>query len=320
MEFLLLEDTAVNGSFVVNCPINTPFHKSEGGCCIEINGNDGSAHHVFKSIEQSVDKFGKTIYDVIDFKIEYKALHHLDTSKTRLYTPINTRNIKGVNSIFHSSKNIIGFLVALKDTYEKKIKPHIHPYDVDPRQLFDIFIDENFKWFRPVTIIPNRFTFIYTFREMFIEMLRLYTLGDECINEFSNGGILVKDARVCSSKTFSKRFATEELKCEYGVRERCNHIKKYMTNDGGTILVKPTVLCKFLLQKFLEDHDESDVNMTLGFTCRLTAQPNSNNIPLVYAFIKLFGRTTLIHRLCLPNFLIKEPFYEWLMKKIDSAH
>lgn len=316
MEFLFSTESE-KGYIIETCKTNNAFHNSTLGCAIGTD-LDGRLFHIFMHEDVTLSVDSMALYDDINFGLSYKREKYFDLPGYRFLTPIQ-RDIKNINDVA-SRKSTLLFFLKIQNEFYLKIKRNLK-YDMDPQQLYDVIIvDGDIKFYRPIRLTQNRHAFILGQRQAFFELLKIFANSEECINAYKEKRKSIRERSICSASFFVSRNAPAELKCKYGSTKRnCQHISENSFH-GKTLLERPTELCKFLLAQLLEDHDENAVNHTLGFSCCMVRPYNDNqfnDLSLVFAFNFLLRRTTHVHRLCLPEYLLTESWYEWLLKLID---
>lgn len=322
MEFLYTHEDIV-GFILEPCKLDNAFHRSTLGCVI---GSDleGNLFHIFKHEDITLSVTSNTLYDYIDFCLDYVKEKFYDSSGYRFLTPIK-RNMDSIQEIVKDREVLRGFLKAQNELYIHVIKPKLK-LDMDPQQLYDIMsLDGAIRFYRPIRLTDNRSAFIAGQRQAFFEMLKLFSFSEQCRKAYMEKKHTVKEKNICSAGFFVRRHAPYELRCEYTSERDCLHISEN-TWAGKVILAKPQKLCRFLLQRMIDDYDENSVNQVLGFSCCMvghdgcggsSADVQRIDVPLVFAFNFLFRRTSHIHRLCLPTYILNENWYAWFLKLID---
>lgn len=328
MEFLYTHDD-ISGYILEPCKLDNPFHRSTLGCVI---GTDleGKLFHIFKHEDITLSRQSNTLYDYIDFCLDYVKEKFYDSSGYRFVTPI-MRNMDSVENIARNRDVLRAFIKSQNELYVQVIKPNLK-FDMDPQQLYDIMsINGVIRFYRPIRLTDNRRAFIGGQRQAFFELLRMFARSEQCRQAYIEKKQSVRERNICSAGFFVRRNAPAELKCEFASARDCLHISENSW-AGKTILAKPAKLCRHLLQQMIEDHDENVVNQILGFSCcmvngtgdlyDLQSSLDSNGdeileVPLVFAFNFLYKRTAHIHRLCLPGYILNEAWYTWFLKLID---
>lgn len=340
---------------VSNCPINNRIHRDilpcaanpsigsssslsmsttkTPNCCIFEDNSDGSKWHVYLTHPIHFTQTGDPVCSIVESN-RYLIKHYLDSNLKMLFTKLpdllgDGSTLKALEHIATNGRVLRTFIASQLDYYQKNIYPIITPYNICPMQIFDIFNGENDIGrgmfspiaFRPVTLISDPCDYLDRKRRVFCELLRLYTESEECADRYLSAGLKIKDRLHCSASRFTQsRQVPIELLCSYGAREKCRHVREtepMMTAAHG-LPARPTVLCQYVLEKYLEQYDDAMVSETFGFTCIFREMDTFNEIqklvkrpPLMFAFNALYGRKTVIHRLCLPAYILNSTWSKW---------
>lgn len=320
MEFLYTHED-ITGFILEPCKLDNAFHRSTLGCVV---GADlyGNLFHIFKHEEITLSITSNTLYEYIDFCLDYVKEKFYDSSGYRFLTPIK-RNMYSIQEIAQDRQSLRAFLKTQNELYIHVIKSKLK-LDMDPQQLYDIMsLDGAIRFYRPIRLMDSRSAFIAGQRHAFFEMLKLFANSEQCRIEYADKKHTIKEKNTCSAGFFVRRHAPFELKCEYTSERDCLHISENSW-AGKVVLAKPAKLCKYLLQKMIDDYNENSVNQVLDFSCCMVGNGGgegsgreSLDVPLVFAFNFLFRRTSHIHRLCLPTYILNENWYAWFLKLID---
>lgn len=315
---IIKQGEPVFGVEILKCPVNNIFHKNEGGCFLIRSAEMQFVYHVFNTENITLSSENQPIYNYIDFDNNYKHQTYFNANGvSRFFTQLKYVDIC-IENVMTNGEFVAEFIKRHTENYLNIIKPEIVGLDLEPKLIYDTFIFENNRigFYRPIRLTIDRQLFLTEHLDAILEIIKIYTRG----KEFKELHSLKKDVRertICSASYFKGRNTTPELKCEYVSESACNHIIANSFNNV-TLLHKPEKLCTFLLEKMINDHDESLVNAVLGFDCKLK---HEDDIPLVSTIGSIYGRNTTIHRLCLPNYLVNEKWYLWMLNvfKIEVA-
>lgn len=205
--------------------------------------------------------------------------------------------------------------------------------NLNPFCLFDLAMlafsdgETTARYLRPTTLTSTFPEFLHLYRAVLFEVIRQYAESDECLDEYNMMAKSVRDRSVCSARVFTeKRNITPELKCLSSTAASCPHIQAHM-QSGRLSLFKPEKICHFLVDKLLDDYDETEINTVLGFKCCFQEDsplPGNDanasklaNVHMaklrVFACTKLIGRRVKIHRLCLPSEYLTAEWYLWTL-------
>lgn len=300
------------------CYINNVFHSTPSGrgACFFAENNNGSFFHVYKNIDLTYTRSGQTIFEIIDFGTKYFYNRYFNQNEVLFFTKLNMHDIKLITDICQTSKSFKNFFKAQNEFYIEQIQPQIKPYELHPQLLYDVAIENTHVIFlRPVKLIDDPHFFRLGQRNVFFTLLKLFAKSEECRSRYQLKENKIRERLICSPSSFINRLAPPELKCEYGSAEQCMHIVANEI-DGKIELRKPEYLCKFLLKRMLDDHEEGIVANELEFSCHFR-HFDERTVPLLFAFNLLYKRTIYIHRMCLPNYLIKTEWYNWFKKMVQ---
>lgn len=206
--------------------------------------------------------------------------------------------------------------------------------NLNPFCLFDVALlafsedGTTARYLRPTTLANTFPDFLHLYRMALFEIIRNYAESDECISEYNMMMKSVRDRSVCSARTFTeKRHTTPELKCLSNTAASCPHIQAQM-QSGRLSLYKPDKICHFLIDKLLDDYDETEINTVMGFSCCFQNDSPIKNSELknntkfadihmaklrVFACTKLIGRRFKIHRLCVPSEYLTAEWFLWTL-------
>lgn len=310
----------LSGEYILQpCHIKNIFHTTNygrGACFIAENNSEGQFFHVYKNLDLTYTRNGQAIFEIIEFGTEYFYNRYFNRNDVLFFTKIESHSNKVITDICQTSDGLRNFFKSQNEFYIEQIKPKISPYNLHPQLLYDVIIQNTHVIFlRPVQLIEDEHYFRLGQRNAFLKMLKFFAKSDECRTRYLSRENKIRERLICSPATFTNRSAPPELRCEYGSPELCMHIINNEI-DGKIELKQPVYLCKFLLKRMLEDHEEGLVANELEFSCQFR-QFDDNNIPLLFAFNLLYRRTIYIHRMCLPNYLIKNDWYDWFKRMVN---
>lgn len=301
------------------CHISNIFHTTNygRGACFLAENKKGQFFHVYKNLNLTYTCNGQAIFEIIEFGTEYFYNRYFNRNDVLFFTKIeNLDSNQVITDVCQTSNGLKNFFKSQNEYYTEQIKPQISSYNLHPQLLYDVIIQNTHVIFlRPVQLIEDEHYFRLGQRNAFFKMLKIFAKSEECRARYLSRENKIRERLICSPSTFTNRSAPPELKCEYGSPELCMHIINNEI-DGKIELKQPSYLCKFLLKRMLEDHEEGLVANELEFSCQFR-QFDENNIPLLFAFNLIYRRTIYIHRMCLPNYLIKNDWYDWFKRMVN---
>lgn len=304
------------------CPIKNAFHESEHGCYMLVN-EDGTKHHVYTHLRVVLTRDAETLPTVLGYDQCYVLEAYSKLEGFRASTRVSN-DFQGIECLADRPETLRAFIQDAFKNYHSYVRPLLvdkagTQYDICVQEMFDLARSEGmYIALRPFNLAPSFGAFILDQRLAFFEMLKLYDLRRQRLEDdgqVEKPTLNMRDAQTCSAASFrNPRSTPPELKCQYQNAMSCEHISSHIDISGKTLLIHPPKLCEFLLDKMIEDHGEQQVNHTLGFKCKfVTADPTSR---LPHRFVEVFGRCTRMHRLCLPDEYIGRDWYNWLLEKI----
>lgn len=328
MNFLKSYEELSEEYIIQPCHISNIFHTTNyggrgGGACFLAENTEGKFFHVYKNLDLTYTRNGRTIFEIIEFGTEYFYNCYFNRNDVLFFTEMKSSHNNDrpvvITDVCQTSDGLRNFFKSQNEFYIEQIKPQISPYNLHPQLLYDVIIENTHVIFlRPVKLIDDEHYFRFGQRNAFFKLLKFFAKSEECRTRYLSRENKIRERLICSPSTFTNRSAPPELKCEYGSPELCMHIINNEI-DGKMELKKPEYLCKFLLKRMLEDHEEGLVANELEFSCQFRQfDENNNTVPLLFAFNLLYRRTIYIHRMCLPNYLIKDDsWYDWFKRMVE---
>lgn len=350
---------------------NVLAHKSDGGCAIG-KGEDGSTYHIYYRTTVSRDADNNTVVDwlrdvLYDDEEPPIIVPYLDDcNKCRVVQKISPPlSILTMGKIISSREETSVFICSHVRNYLQSMLPRLNNIVASERilqesrihltmnSLFDVYVDQGngykVMFLRPLAVTLDTRNFYTSLRDVIFDIVRKYSVSDECIDLYKTQKRLVRDKISCSCVTFSGRRVPPELKCAALNASSCPHIPVYTTKEGKLLLQRvdarvvesislQTVkvdgqpldyCCNFLLEALLDEgYSDTQVNTAFNFKCQFLksdlwdsdSRINSalDNIVSrrMYSFISLFGRHSMIHRFCVPRQFLTENWLNWVIEII----
>lgn len=328
--FTIITTSTVVTHEIEACPISNEFHESDEGCYII--KTDSYRRHVYRQQAMTHLSNGQSIYESLGMSWVYEKEPFADHKLGYVFKTDFPYGTRGIEESLETYRHVREFLRDSLINYHTLIRPRLATtddntqYDLSVNTIFDCAVRGEFViQLRPVKLIltrePDNLFFIDQ-RRAFFTILKIFASRHASTNAILEGTTdggrrVMKDVKVCSAYTFtSSRSTPQEFKCEFTTRDKCVHITEN-SMFGKTVLARPTRLCSFLLAQMIDDHSEHNVNQLFNFRCQYaTNHTLESSMPLGLVHQKIFGRTTLLHRMCLPDEFLGKVWYEWYLKKV----
>lgn len=312
------------------CPVKNIFHETELGCYIAIDEN-GDRFHVYRKVGASRSRDGNFVPDICSFDADY-LLEPFQRNEDGYRLSIKINNIEGFDESvlfdphtpnFETSA-FADYIRNILVGYHRLIRPLLkHPktgvqYDLEIDEIFDVcHVDNRYIPMRPFNVSSDLLSFIVGQRAAFFALLKLY--AEKIERRYDPSQIVnqpVREAKTCSVSTFcSGRNIVPEFKCEFPRAEVCSHLLMALNGCGKVELAFPMGrICEHILLAMVEEYGEQRVNALFEFKCHFVCADAKYDLPQVYS--NVFGRTAMLHRLCLPGQFLTRDWYQWFLKKV----
>lgn len=293
-----------------------------------------------------------------------------NTPITNQYTKFSVHlgmDINTINSAFdvdvHGSR-VMNNLHCLMSTYCSKILPLLNEGEqinwvsleqrkqinhLLPEQLFDVICNgstNQLTLLRPCSIVNDWRLFLDGLRNQVMGIIKLAADSyHPDINEIFMNPEKFRERKICSASTFaSSRHIVHEFRCSAKNSDHCPHIMAATNLNGQLELNVNADLCHFLLSRYLETFDESQVNATFDFKCQYnmtipkiskknatqhysydhhqqqqqhhhrSIDHTQNNVQIFQSFM---GRHVMLHRMCVPTKYLSVNWFRFILKLLD---
>lgn len=297
------------------CKIKNAFHETDAGCYIIMDDNN-ELQHVYNRLDISTDSKFRLPYEFLKINWKYKAIPYFDNcNNAKLLTHFSST----ARGLEHSLTDALNYRAVLHSTLEyfhetlmPKLKYRGTQYYLPPAALYDLAtMGNDLILMKPVKIISDKLEYYRVQRDAFFEMLEMFCKTGELKRVVD-----VKDLQVCGAhRLTSGRYVPPELKCGYNSASECIHIVNH-TSEGKTMATHPRDnTCHYLIQKMIVDHGEEVVTNIFKFKCCFVFGEDTKIRP-VRGFNEVFERVTNLHRLCIPEDFIGDPWYNFLVNDV----
>lgn len=194
---------------------------------------------------------------------------------------------------------------------------HLHPLCI-----FDVAIlklqQKVLCYLKPVQLTHSFYDFLVFYRSILFEIIYAYAKTDDCKKTLIENPRKLKVRSLCHAEYFtSERNTPPEFKCVASTEAACPHINDNLLPNGKVPLTVSKTLCSFLIQKYIADYSDSQINTLLGFRCRFQDQlvtDNKNGAKeKLFAFYNIFSKTNNIHRMCVPDQYLTADWLKWVI-------